>query len=89
MDRTAEVVIYTKPTCPYCRAAKALLQDKGVAYQEIDIAGDPARRAEMIERSGRHTVPQVFIGARHIGGFDDLSALDQQGELDPLLNLPR
>ncbi len=87
MSKTAAVVIYTKPTCPYCHAAKALLQDKGVDYEEISIAGDAARREEMIQRSGRHTVPQIFIGSRHVGGFDDLSTLDQQGQLDPLLGL--
>ncbi|MCC7490105.1 MAG: glutaredoxin 3 [Gammaproteobacteria bacterium] len=89
MNHAAEVVIYTKPTCPYCAAAKALLKGKGVSYREIDIAGDDGRREEMIARSGRRTVPQVFIGSRHVGGFDDLSALDQQGGLDPLLGISR
>jgi glutaredoxin 3 len=81
-----EVVIYTTPWCPYCRRAKALLDRKGVRYREIGVARDPARRAEMIARAdGRHTVPQIFIGGRGIGGSDDLRALDSSGELDRLL----
>ncbi|GIK35724.1 MAG: hypothetical protein AMXMBFR45_00180 [Gammaproteobacteria bacterium] len=89
MSKAPQVLIYTKPTCPYCAAAKALLRDKGTSYDEIDIAGDDTRREEMIARSGRRTVPQIFIGDRHIGGFDDLAALDQQGGLDPLLGIRR
>lgn len=87
MSPAPEVLIYTKPFCPYCVAAKALLQEKGIAYREIDIAGDDAVREEMIRRSGRRTVPQIFIGGRHVGGFDDMSALDRQGGLDPLLGI--
>lgn len=80
--------IYTKSTCPYCRDAKELLNKKGVAFQEIDVGMDPDRRAEMIERArGRHTVPQIFIDGRHIGGCDDLYALDRNGGLDPLLEI--
>jgi glutaredoxin 3 len=80
------VTIYTKPMCPYCHAALELLDSKGVAYQEIDIAGKPDLRAEMIQRSGgRMTVPQIFVGDRHLGGCDDIYALDQRGELDPVL----
>lgn len=87
MSETPAVLLYTKPLCPYCTAAKALLHEKGVGFQEIDIAGDEARREEMIQRTGRRTVPQIFVGTQHVGGFDDLSALDQRGELDPLLGI--
>ncbi|NBB52924.1 glutaredoxin 3 [Rhizobium sp. CRIBSB] len=81
-----EITVYTKPGCPYCIAAKGLLDRKGAAYTEIVASNDPARKQEMIQRSGgRMTFPQVFIGERHIGGSDDLSALDRKGELDPLL----
>lgn len=79
------MVLYTTPFCGYCSAAKRLLDAKGVEYQEIDTLMDAARRAEMIERSGRRTVPQIFIGDTHVGGFDDLNALERRGELDPLL----
>lgn len=79
------ITIYTKQTCPYCNAAKQLLKQKGETYDEIDIESDPKSREEMIERSGRLTVPQIFIGERHIGGYDDLKALDDEGGLDPLL----
>ncbi|KAI95576.1 glutaredoxin [Rhodomicrobium udaipurense JA643] len=79
------VTIYTTPSCPYCRRAKALLGRKGVAFDEIDVS-DRAKRAEMSELvGGRTSVPQIFIGSRHIGGCDDLHALDAKGELDPLL----
>ncbi len=82
----AEIVIYTKPTCPYCTAAKALLTRKGAAFTEIDILAAPERRAEMIARAGgRTTVPQIFIGAQHVGGCDDLHALEAKGRLDALL----
>ena len=80
------VEIYTSPLCGYCHAAKRLLADKGVSFSEIDVARDPARRQEMMQRAnGRHTVPQIFIGESHVGGFDDLSALERAGKLDPLL----
>jgi glutaredoxin 3 len=80
------VTIYTKPLCPYCAAALDLLNEKGVAYKELDISGKPELRAEMIRRSGgRMTVPQIFAGERHLGGCDDIYALDQRGELDPVL----
>jgi len=80
-----KVQIYTTPTCPYCHAAKALLADKGVSYEEITVL-DPDLRAKMTERAhGRRTVPQIFVGETHVGGYDDLAALDRQGELDPLL----
>ncbi|MDJ0865312.1 MAG: glutaredoxin 3 [Myxococcota bacterium] len=81
----ASITMYTRETCPYCRMAKALLRDKGQAWDEIDIEAAPERRQEMIERSRRQTVPQIWIGERHVGGFDDLSALDRSGELDRVL----
>jgi glutaredoxin 3 len=81
----SKVQIYTTGWCPYCFAAKALLDGKGVAYEEID-ASDSAVRAEMIQRAhGRRTVPQIFIGDRHIGGYDDMAALERRGQLDPQL----
>jgi len=80
------VTIYTKAWCSYSQAAKALLGRKGIHFTEIDIDREPPRRAEMIERSGgRSTVPQVFVGPTHVGGCDDLYALDAKGGLDPLL----
>ncbi|QAY78883.1 glutaredoxin 3 [Sphingosinicella sp. BN140058] len=82
----ARVEIYTKFTCPYCFRAKRLLDEKGVTYEEYEVTQIPGKRDEMLERSnGRHTVPQIFIDGRHIGGSDDLHELDRQGELDPLL----
>lgn len=82
----ARIEIYTTPTCPYCLAAKRLLAAKGAAFTEIDVAADPGRRREMTERAGgRRTVPQIFIDGRHVGGSDDLHALDGEGRLDPLL----
>ncbi|MBT3071628.1 glutaredoxin 3 [Rhodomicrobium sp. Az07] len=79
------VTIYTTPSCPYCRRAKALLARKGVAFDEIDVS-DRTKRAAMSELAGgRTSVPQIFIGSRHIGGCDDLHALDAKGELDRLL----
>lgn len=79
------ILMYSSPFCGYCAAAKRLLESKGVEFTEIEVLYDPERRNEMIERSGRHTVPQIFIGDTHVGGFDDLSALDSRGELDALL----
>ena len=82
----ARVEIYTKVFCPYCSRALALLRGKGVEMEEYDITMDSAKRSEMIERSsGRMTVPQVFINGQHIGGSDDLAALESNGGLDPLL----
>lgn len=81
----ADIVIYTRQFCGYCSRAKALFDDKGVAYEEKDASFEPSLRAEMIERSGRSTFPQIFIGEKHIGGCDDLVALDREGRLDPLL----
>ena len=80
-----EVKIYTKNYCPYCTRAKALLDRKGVAYTDIDVTFDVALQNEMIERSGRRTVPQVFIGDVHVGGSDDLIDAERSGELDGLL----
>jgi glutaredoxin 3 len=81
----AEVVIYTRPFCGYCARAIALLNHKGAPFTEIEAGMDPDKRREMIERSGRSTFPQIFIDGRHIGGCDELMALDRAGELDPLL----
>ncbi len=82
----AEIEVYTTPICPYCLSAKDLLRRKGVAFLEINVAGEPQRRAEMIARAnGRTTVPQIFVGDTHVGGCDDLYALDEAGELDRLL----
>jgi glutaredoxin 3 len=84
--RMAKVEVYTKFLCPFCTRAKSLLTSKGVAFDEIDISTGGQRRAEMLERAGgRQTVPQIFINGRHIGGSDDLAALDGAGELDSLL----
>lgn len=83
----AEIEIYVSPFCGFCHRAKRLLDTKGVAYREIDIFREPQRRGEMVARAGgRETVPQVFIAGRHIGGSDDLAALDSEGELDLLLD---
>jgi glutaredoxin 3 len=86
-DQTMKPVeIYATPTCGYCIAAKRLLAHKGVTYTEVNLAAEPERRAEMIQRAfGRRTVPQIFIGGEHVGGFDDLSALEHAGKLDPML----
>ena len=78
------IVMYLKQSCPFCVMAKRLLAGKGQEWIEIDIQANPERRAEMVERSGRFTVPQIFIGDQHIGGFDDLSVLDAEGGLDDL-----
>ena len=80
------VEIYTSPLCGFCHAAKRLLNEKGVSYSEIDVLADPDRKGEMIKRAnGGRTVPQIFIGEFHVGGCDDLYALDRAGKLDPLL----
>jgi glutaredoxin 3 len=82
----ASITIYTSDYCPYCSAAKRLLDKKGAAYEEIGVDGRPGVRQEMTAKAGgRYTVPQIWIGNRHVGGCDDLYALDQAGELDPLL----
>lgn len=80
------ITMYCTAVCPYCINAEKLLNRKGVTQiDKIRIDLDPARQGEMIERTGRRTVPQIYIGDFHVGGFDDLSALDQEGKLDPLL----
>jgi glutaredoxin 3 len=81
----AAIEIYSRGTCPYCVAAKRLLAAKGQSWTEVDVGALPERFREMIERSGRSTVPQIWIDGHHVGGFDDLAALDQAGRLDPLL----
>lgn len=81
----AEVVLYSKPWCPYCIRAKHLLKSKGVEFTDIDVTDKPDLRAEMEQRSGRNTVPQIWIGATHVGGCDDLYALERAGKLDALL----
>ena len=83
-----EVTMYATGWCPYCARARALLERKGVTWTEIDVEADPGRRAEMIEKSGRRTVPQIFVGDRHVGGSDDLHDLERSGQLDALLAGP-
>ena len=80
------VEIYTSPLCGYCHAAKRLLTGKGVSFTEFNVMMNPSMRQEMMQRAnGRHTVPQIFIGQDHVGGYDDLAALDRAGKLDPML----
>lgn len=80
------VEIYTSPFCGFCHAAKRLLNAKGVSFVEHDVASAPEKRKEMLQRAaGRHTVPQIFIGPTHVGGYDDMAALENAGKLDPLL----
>ncbi len=82
----AQIEIYTTRYCPYCQSAKALLTRKGLTFSEIDVTGDAEGRNRMVERAnGRMTVPQIFIGPVHVGGSDDLHALERAGRLDPLL----
>lgn len=81
----ATIEIYSSPFCPFCSRAKQLLTSKGAEFKEIDVMMHPDRRREMEERAGRHTVPQIFIDGTHVGGCDDLYALDRKGDLDPLL----
>jgi glutaredoxin 3 len=84
---TASVVMYSTAVCPYCQRAEMLLKARGVTeIEKVRIDLDPARKDEMIEKTGRRTVPQIFIGATYVGGFDDLSALDRDGRLTPLLS---
>lgn len=82
----ANVIVYSASYCPYCVRAKDLLKRKGVSFEEIMVDANPKAREEMVEKSGRMTVPQIFINDKPIGGFDDLYALEQNGELDQLLN---
>jgi glutaredoxin 3 len=79
------VIMYSTTSCPYCLAARNLLRSKNLTWTEVSVDIEPDKRAEMISRSGRRTVPQIFIGDTHVGGYDDLSALDQEDALDRLL----
>ncbi len=79
--------MYATGWCPYCVAARDLLRSKGVQFEEIDLTSDPARRTEMESLSGRSSVPQIFIGDAHVGGYDDMAALDRSGRLDRLLGI--
>lgn len=79
------VTVYTTTHCPYCVRAKALLARKGIAFEEIKVEGDDARRLWLVEQTGQRTVPQIFAGERSLGGFSDLDALDREGKLDPIL----
>ena len=84
----ARVQVYTKRNCAYCVRAKALLQKKGVPYEEIDVEGDDGRRDRLVEVTGQRTVPQIFVGDVHVGGYSDLVALDAAGGFTPLLRAP-
>jgi glutaredoxin 3 len=86
MTSTAEVVMYGTLVCPYCRAAREFLELRGVGYVDIRVDQEPGRRAEMRARGGGHTVPQIWIGDAHVGGFTDMLALERQGRLNELLN---
>lgn len=83
-----DVVIYSSNFCPYCMRAKSLLKKKGVAFKEFVVDGDAALRREMEQKSGRHTVPQIWVGETHVGGCDELYALERSGDLDGLLTWP-
>jgi len=82
-----EVIIYCTGLCPYCWRARKLIKDKGVEFTEIRVDKQPERWDEMVERSGRNTVPQIFIGGAHVGGYDDMAAIDREGALDGMLGL--
>jgi glutaredoxin 3 len=82
-----EIVMYASDWCPYCARARGLLEAKGVAFREIDVEAVPGAQAEMVARSGRSSVPQIFVGEVHVGGCDELQALDAAGKLDSLLNI--
>jgi glutaredoxin 3 len=81
----AKVRMYTTAVCPFCQMAERLLQSKGAEVDKIRVDLDPAQRTEMMQKTGRRTVPQIYIGETHVGGYDDLAALDRAGKLDPLL----
>jgi glutaredoxin 3 len=83
-----KILMYTTKWCPFCVMAKRLLAAKGVSVEEVAVDTNPTRRLEMMQRTGRRTVPQIFIGERHLGGFEEIAALDHKGELDPLLADP-
>lgn len=87
MTTPPNITVYTTPYCPYCHAAKALLKKKGVAFTEIDVRDPALRQQMMLKANGHHTVPQIFIGERHVGGSDDMHELDRRGRLDLLLQL--
>ena len=80
-----KALMYTTAVCPYCQMAERLLTSKGVEIEKVRVDLEPARRMEMMEKTGRRTVPQIYIGTTHVGGYDDLAALDRAGKLDPLL----
>jgi glutaredoxin 3 len=84
----AKVLMYSTGVCPYCQMAERLLSAKGVGVDKVRIDLEPARRAEMMEKTGRRTVPQIYVGDTHVGGYDDLAALDRAGKLDELLQRP-
>lgn len=84
-----EVLIYSGHRCAYCNAAKKMLDSKGVEYIEINIHDDPVKAEEMVQRTKRQTVPQIFIGETHVGGFDDMAELNSEGKLDELLNIEK
>jgi glutaredoxin 3 len=85
----AKVMMYSTGVCPFCLMAERLLKSKGVSdIEKVRVDLDPPRRAEMMERTGRRTVPQIYVGDKHVGGYDDLAALDRAGGLDPLLSAP-
>jgi glutaredoxin 3 len=88
MAQAPKVTMYSTRFCPFCVMARRLLDKKGVCYEEVRVDAEPARRDEMRTRSGRHTVPQIFVGECHVGGYEDLCALDCAGQLDALL-MPR
>ena len=83
---SAKVLMYTTAVCPYCQMAERLLRAKGVDIEKVRVDLEPQRRAEMMEKTGRRTVPHIYVGETHVGGYDDLAALDRAGKLDPLLN---
>jgi glutaredoxin 3 len=85
MGNLPEVIMYSTTWCGYCQRARGLLERKGVGIREIKVDEDPSQREVMVQKSGRRTVPQIFIGERHVGGYDDLAALERAGELDKLL----
>lgn len=83
-----KVIIYTTDYCSYCRAAKSFFRAKGWAYEEVDVSGDDEARERLVERTGQYTVPQIWIGETHVGGYDDLRALDRGGRLAALVQAP-
>jgi glutaredoxin 3 len=85
LESVKPVKIYTTETCPYCVRAKRLLEKKNVPYEEIDVSWDDEKRMQLMQQTGRRTVPQIFIGDQHVGGSDELHALEQRGELDRML----